>query len=327
MENTKRHTLPYEYSEPIKTQPYSNRISANEPILNKNEKPEKKGTSSMSKREENKFEMEESDDHGSQDNSPSEQSDLIEQQRMIQEFQTFYETCISQTVSVIGSINNSTWKRMFPKNAKEVIYQGGSQPQSFCCIMNLIYSYLKRPLPLHEIKQQLIESYRPWITSANGSVIEKKIKKIISKYNASLVKQWKNKEDWESIFLNENYIFTELDFWVLSNELQLPVILFTSNSLKNLFPYQEGIPAMKWLLLYPYRTSEKHYFIRSPSSIQPGNVIPIYHKIEPALLLDSLKDGTESQLSLEQQIQEGLSNQNSPYTRNVISLETYLSMP
>jgi hypothetical protein len=321
--------LPYEFSEPIKTQPYSNVISANHPLQKTARKPvftEAKKTVEKP-REEMGPGIEEPDEYGSQERSSSEQGEIVEQQRIIQEFKTFYDTCISQTVSVIGSVNNSTWKRMFPKNTKELIYQGSSQTQSFCCIMNLIYSYLKRPLPLHEMKQQLIEAYRPWMTSVNSSVIEKKMRKILSKYNSALVKQWKDTRDWESMFLNEQYIFTELDFWVVSQNLQLPVVLFTSNSLKNLFPYQEGIPPIKWLLLYPYRDIEKHYFIRPPSGIQTGDLAPVYHKIEPAFLLDSLKDAMESPLSLGQQIQEGLNQSSSPYAKNVLSLETYLLMP
>jgi hypothetical protein len=316
--------LPYEFSEPIKTQPYSNVISANDPIrktANKN-----KPTSSINKPNGNlEPGVEEPDEYGSQEHFPSEQFDLEEQQQILKDFQIFYDTCISQTVSVIGSVNNSTWKRMFPKNTKEVIYQASSQPQSFCCIMNIIHSYLKRPLPLHELKKQLIEAYRPWMNSS-VTEIKKKIMKLLSKYNSELVKQWKQTGDWESMFLNEQYIFTELDFWVISNDLQLPVILFTSNSLKNLFPYQEGIPAVKWILLYTHRNSEKHFFIRPPSGIESGQLAPSYHKIEPALLLDSLKDTMESTLSLKQQIQEGLSNTESPYAKNVLSLENYLSM-
>ena len=331
--NTSRYIkeIPYEFTEPIKSQTYSNVIAANHPLQQKTRKPVRiESIPSISKNvEETEPRIEEPDEYGSQERSSSEQGELVEQQQMIQEFQTFYDTCISQTVPVIGSVNNSTWKRMFPKNTKELIYQGSSQTQSFCCIMNLIYSYLKRPLPLNEMKQQLIEAYRPWITSVNSSATEnkKKMMKILSKYNASLVKQWKNTGDWEGMFLNENYIFTELDFWVVSQNLQLPVILFTSNSLKNLFPYQEGVPPIKWLLLYPHRSLEKHYFIRPPSAIQTGDLAPVYHKIEPALLLDSLKDTMESPLSMAQQIQEGLNHSSSPYAKNVLSLETYLLTP
>ena len=323
--NTNRYVkeLPYELSEPIKTQPYSNIISANDPIrkqANKNMKKINKPNESIEPGMD-----EEPDVYGYPEKNSLEQQEFAEQQRMIQEFQTFYDNCISQTIAIIGSVNNSTWKRMFPKKSKEIIYQGSSQPQSFCCIMNIIYSYLKRPLPLHEIKTQLIEAYRPWMISSNIEN-KKKIMKLLSKYNSGLVKQWKQTGDWESMFLNEEYIFTELDFWVVSNNLQLPVILFTSNSLKNLFPYQEGVPAVKWLLLYPERISEKHYFVRPPTAIEPGQLAPNYHKIEPAIQLNILKDSLESPLSMEQQVQDGLNNPESPYAKNVMSLESYLSM-
>ena len=323
--NTNRHVkqLPYALTEPIKTQPYSNVISGNDPIR----KPLPVQSIKIAKKVDETAEPEEEPDaFNSQERTSVEQYDLAEQQRIINEFQIFYDKCVAQSITVIGSVNNSTWKRMFPKKSKEVVYHGSSSPQSFCCIMNIIYSYLKRPVPLSEMKKQLIEAYRPWLNTPIAET-EKKIMKLLSKYNSGLVKQWKHTGDWEGMFLNEEYIATELDFWVVANELQLPVILFTSNSLKNLFPYQKGIPPVKWLLLYPHRVSEKHYFVRPPTGIDSGNIAPSYHKIEPAIGLNTLKDVIESPLTLEEQVQDGLSNTESPYAKNVLSLEEYLKMP
>ena len=309
--------VPYEFSEPMKTEMYSNLAQANvekQTIANVREKEKETEPQNQSP--------------FSPDQSPSsslERRELAEQERMLQEFHVFYDTCVSQTVPVIGFLGNSAWKRMFPKNTKEIIYQGTTQTQSFCCIMNVIYSYLKRPLTLHETKKQLVEAYQPWMTSSPN--YKKKITKSLSKYNSALVKQWKRTENWETIFYNETYIFSELDFWVMANALQLPIILFTSNSLKNIFPYQAGVPPIQWLLLYPHRLTEKHYFIRPPTDIKAEQLAPNYHKIEPAMILNTLKDEGYNQLTLEQQIQDGLENPASFYAKNVMSLETYLSLP
>lgn len=313
--------VPYEFSEPMKTEIYSNLAQA-----------QAQAQANTTKITTTKVREKETEPQNqspvSPDQSPTsslERGEMAEQERILQEFHVFYDTCVSQTVPVVGFLGNSMWKRMFPKNTKEIIYQGTTQPQSFCCIMNVIYSYLKRPLTLHETKKQLIEAYQPWMTSSPN--YKKKITKSLSKYNLALVKQWKRTENWESIFYNETYIFSELDFWVMANALQLPILLFTSNSLKNIFPYQAGVPNTQWLLLYPHRLTEKHYFIRPPTEIKAEHLAPNYHKIEPAMLLNTLKDEGKNPLTLEQQIQDGLENPASFYAKNVMTLETYLSLP
>lgn len=58
-----------------------------------------------------------------------------------------------------------------------------------------------------------------------------------------------------------------------------------------------------------------------------NDLSPRYHKIEPAMTLD-LKDKVTSPLTLGQQIQDGIENgTNSPYAKNVISLEAFLANP
>ena len=320
--------VPYSLTEPIQTQPYSNVIPSNHPLqINARKmtvKENKPPSSLMTEKPGMEMEpiLEEPDTNESVE---SLESDEMEQQNRLKEYETFMQTCAQQSISVVGSVNNSTWKRMFPKNTKEIVYQAASQPQSFCCIMSLIHSYLKRPFSLHELKLQLISAYRPWIdfTQPPKGITQKKILKLLSNYNSALVKEYKYTNIVESMFMNENYIFTELDFWVLCQYMQLPVILFTSNSLKNLFPFKAGVAPVKWLLLYPHRTTEKHYFVRIPSKIESGQLAPEYHKIEPAMALDSLKDVMESPLTMAQQVDNGLHQSDSLYATNVMSLESF----
>lgn len=320
----KRESMPYEFSEPMNSELYSNLVSGIPPPP-----PSSKKAISRKIDDENppENEMEDISPISEAQSTSSMQQEMIEQQRMIQEYQTFYTKCENQTIPVIGSVNNSIWKRMFPKNTKEIVYHGTTENQSFCCIMNIIHSYLKRPLSLNEMKKQLVESYRPWMNSASMET-KKKIMKIVGNYNPLLVRQWKassNQANWENMFFNETYIFTELDFWVVANDLQLPVIIFTANRLKHLFKYNPTAPSIQWILVYPHRSKEGHYFIRIPSEIESGNLAPKYSRIQSSFVLDDLKNGG---LSMGQQIQDGLENPaQSPYAQNVISLEAFLGSP
>ena len=323
---SRQNRISYEFTDPLNSEPYSNLALA------ATRNPRQKMAEGLEEEDRDAAADDDSDsDDDDKTGSPAntdtssslQKQEMVEQQRMIQEYQTFYDTCVLETIPVIGSTNNSPWKRMFSRN-RELVYRGTTQNQSFCCIMNLMNSYLKRPLSLNEMKKQLVEAYRPWM---NSPVSRKKIRKILRTYNAPLVRQWKSSSkdagNWETMFFNETYIFTELDFWVLGNEIQLPVILFTANRLKHLFEYQPTAPPVQWILVYPYRTNENHYFVRIPSEIESGNLAPKYSRIQSTFALELLKDGTSPNMG--QQVQDGLRNPTqSPYAPNVISLENFL---
>jgi hypothetical protein len=322
---SRQNRISYEFTDPLNSEPYSNLALA------ATRNPRQKMAEGLEEEDRDAAADSDDDDDDDKTGSPAntdtssslQKQEMVEQQRMIQEYQTFYDTCVLETIPVIGSTNNSPWKRMFSRN-RELVYRGTTQNQSFCCIMNLVNSYLKRPLSLNEMKKQLVEAYRPWM---NSPISRKKIRKILRPYNAPLVRQWNSSSssagNWEAMFFNETYIFTELDFWVLGNEIQLPVILFTANRLKHLFEYQPTAPPVQWILVYPYRANENHYFVRIPSEIESGNLAPKYSRIQSTFALELLKDGTN--LNMGQQVQDGLRNPTqSPYAQNVVSLADFL---
>jgi hypothetical protein len=79
-------------------------------------------------------------------------------------------------------------------------------------------------------------------------------------------------------------------------------------------------------LVYPYRANEKHYFVRIPTEIEPGNLAPKYSRIQSTFALEDLKDGASPNMG--QQVQDGLRNPTkSPYAQNVVSLADFLNRP
>jgi hypothetical protein len=76
----------------------------------------------------------------------------------------------------------------------------------------------------------------------------------------------------EQVIQSEGYNITDLDIWVISKKLRLPVILFSSTHLKlSLDPTKK----IDWLLLSGNPQKDKYFFIRSPSNyIEYQLVVP-----------------------------------------------------
>jgi hypothetical protein len=88
------------------------------------------------------------------------------------------------------------------------------------------------------------------------------------------------------------YFLTDLDIWILSVELNLPIVLFSGTSLKIL-------PHLQWLYLSGNVDdfSEPLYFLRSPANIISNHALT--YSLIPNLkynqLLGNIKDEMKNQ--------------------------------
>jgi hypothetical protein len=175
------------------------------------------------------------------------------------------------------------------------------------------------------LREKLIECYRQWMVSEEN---RKKILKHMKIFNGFLeskaVNQYvKGTKSWELILWHETYCFTELDFWVLSDAMSIPVILFSSYPLKHLF---DGLD-VKWLVLSMENSKSKnlkYYFVRPPTLVK--NVFPPYQMVQPSLDLRTIKDPKEKEgLSVHEQMQNGLENSMGDYGKNVMKLSDWFT--
>jgi hypothetical protein len=95
-------------------------------------------------------------------------------------------------------------------------------------------------------------------------------------------KLFENGATIEQVIMSEGYYITDLDIWLMAKKTQLPIILFSSTSLKNLV---EGID---WILMYG-KPQDKFYFIRSPANVSPGEV-PEYQLVMPPIAPNSMQE-------------------------------------
>ena len=148
-------------------------------------------------------------------------------------------------------------------------------------------------------------------------LLKKQGKKADVKRILSIRDSEKQKQAFEEWILSESYYITDIDIWVLAQERSLPIILFTSTSLKNLL---EGVD---WIIMGKNDKVPKFYFIRAYATIDKSEYHD-YHIITPPLRITDLrqfkrKDGRVYLKDLIDRANSGDEN----YTKNIISLRDY----
>jgi hypothetical protein len=90
----------------------------------------------------------------------------------------------------------------------------------------------------------------------------------------------RDKYTLQTAIASEVYFLTTLDYWILSIQFSLPIILFHQKRLKNL------ANTTNWLKLSdpPADKAREYFFIRvSTEPDSPGNYLPQYNVIKPTL--------------------------------------------
>jgi hypothetical protein len=112
-------------------------------------------------------------------------------------------------------------------------------------------------------------------------------------------------ESFESIVISDEYYLSDMDYWVIANEHNLPIILFNPNGIK-------GYSKMDWIKLAGTNT-DKYHFVRSNIGSFATQIYE-YNLIVPAFTLSQVKE-------FEEQVVESVKNS----WQNTFSLETMLS--
>ena len=191
--------------------------------------------------------------------------------------------CIKQTrPNVIGNEKPGSWRPLFPKETKEIVF-GNS---IVCSFIPLIYIFQeihsKIGVSLQNIKTALWNGYKSLMEiPENGDKIMSLLRKQGKRDMMDSVKS--GKSTFEQTIFSDDYYITDLDWWVFCKVAKMPVILFSSTSLKFL------LNGVNWLQLGGRGISnEKFYFVRSPVDMK-WNTPPAYHVLQPALTFSELK--------------------------------------
>ena len=223
----------------------------------------------------------------------------------IPELQIVNMDCVKKIRDIQGN-THSMWKRAFPKTAKEYVFHPKIQC-SFHVLISILHDYLNRQgklsvaLTVQNIKSQLWKAYSDY--SNNDKLVE--VLKMQGKR-----KLFENGATLEEVIMSEGYYITDLDIWLMAKKTQLPIILFSSTTLKNLV---EGVD---WLLLYG-KPQDRFYFIRSPANVAPGEV-PEYQLVMPTIAPNSMQEFATV-------FETAVADSKSRFIPNVQSFDKYLT--
>jgi hypothetical protein len=191
--------------------------------------------------------------------------------------------CIQQTKpNVIGNNKPGSWRIVFPSSTKELIFNNTGEC-SFIPIIYIFQQVYKNELSIKNIKTSLWKGYSVLLeNSTNRSKIYSILR---NQGKRTMIDRLKtNAISFESLIFSEEYYITDLDWWVFCKVAQLPVILFSSTTLKYLSS------SLTWLKLGGKGlANEKFYFVRSPVDVKP-NVPPAYHILQPGMVLSELNN-------------------------------------
>ena len=209
----------------------------------------------------------------------TEQARILSEKELDQEPTDFTIECIQKRGPVIGNTPNSMWKRSFPKTAEEIIFKP-TISCSYYPIISIMQEKFKSIISVKNVKDFLWKGYEPLM----GEYGVKIMNILKSQGKKDMMDRFAKKQiTLDALIFSEEYYITDLDLWILAKNAQLPIILFSSTTLKQLFP------TIDWLFLEGGNVHDNLYFIRSPALIV-ANTPPEYHLISPAFPFSILKE-------------------------------------
>jgi len=196
------------------------------------------------------------------------------------DLQDFIIDCITHTnINVVGNNKPGSWKTVFPTTAKEMFFNKTNNC-SFIPIIYILQEVYFSSVSIQNIKTALWKGYQDLFKNTQ---IRTYIYSILRKQgkHAFMDKIKKNQSDFETILFGDDYYITDMDWWVFCTTAQLPVVLFSSTSLKTFSN------SLQWIRLGGKSVDDTHFFVRSPAEIK-SNQPPGYHVVQDGYKFNQL---------------------------------------
>ena len=209
---------------------------------------------------------------------------------VLNEYDIDADACVSEIGKVTGNAI-AKWRFGNHKLIAEEIHFHADNPFCGFNLMSHIMIRQKHELPSEHVrylKEILCKGYTKYYSTYGINII--RILKTQGKIEL-MNRIIKNKQSIYEIIMSNDYYLSDLDIWILCEEINLPVILFTSGTMKGV--------NVDWLYL---STDENDFhsnlhFIRTPSNNVSNIPIP-YKLITPSMKYDDLRGIMKDKLKL-----------------------------
>jgi len=169
--------------------------------------------------------------------------------------------CVSTISDIIVDKNN--WHLILHDGAKEHVMNTSVQC-SFYIILHIMKTHLQIDENIHDIKKRLCIYYKPIIENYLLKLCD-----IFKNQGKSHVNMLKNKKiNIDVMIMSDDYMLTAIDYWVISINMKLPIIMFHSNSS---LPFNNNL---QWLRLSGDPENDEFFFIRIISNNQYNLITP-----------------------------------------------------
>jgi hypothetical protein len=214
------------------------------------------------------------------------QGEIIDSQSNNNLVNEYILDCMKETRTVIGNDKMGSWKIVFPSSAKEIIFDESIVCSYIPMIYVLQHFLNNKSITIHNVKttlwngySQLMAEYRDKMISLLRRQGKRELMDLITT----------NKSTFEHVIFSDAYYVTDLDWWILSQVANLPVILFSSTTLKYL------VHNVNWLKLNVNKkgdgstSGKKYYFVRSPLNVGM-NMPPGYNVVSTPYSFSELRN-------------------------------------
>ena len=214
------------------------------------------------------------------------------------------DSLIKERLNKVQGNQVSTWVKMFPVDAKEIIIDA-SRKGTFYVLIEMLQNRWGRMVTIQECSSLLWEAYSLYMDTARKSTVLNILSQQGKKKKAMIDRVIKNQTTLENLIMSEEYFLTDFDYWMISSsKLNLPIVLFSSTKIQMI------TNKINWLLMGG-ELGEVFYFIRTPTEHYRSDVYPSYQYIVPPLKITEVK-GLDGMIK------------NPSYLENTQSLETFL---
>jgi len=220
--------------------------------------------------------------------------------------------CIHEIVEVIGNPQQSMWKRIFPKVAKEIKFKNTTENCSFYALIAAFEMHKNVPLSVNSLKIALWNAYQPYMEKYS-----KQIMKLLKIQGKQKIVAGIDKKEFtlETAIMSPEYYISDLDVIMFAKHANMQICLFNSNGLRSL-----NKKNVQWYICGKNH-KDTHYFIRSPT-LNGNNRIGEYHLIDRGFHLNELG---EFQKTVQDSLLGFINESNLSSPESVETLEALLS--
>ena len=197
----------------------------------------------------------------------------------ISSWENFDKECISKTVKINKKDN---WNKLFSNEYEEIILKN-TPLCSYYIIAYVLKLHANIEENIHGIKKILYKAYDELMKL---QTLQPSIHTILAKqFKKNFIEKIrKNQLSFETMIMNDNYIITQLDLWVICHHLNLPVVLFSK------VPYSTMKLQTTYIILGGNTETDDYIFIRSNPYKMSDDYAPNFSIVKPTIKIRDIKD-------------------------------------